>query len=98
MIYVFRSSLCCSSFFFAVNASIASCSTDCAENIFFNTDGDLDDLCMWSTSLTAPIQRDKSPAIASKSLPAAKAFLIPLYAAVAVEIAALTVNGSMAHL
>jgi len=61
-------------------------------------DGDLEDLCMWSTSLTAPIHLDKSPAIASKSRPAWKAFLIPLNAAVAVDIAALTVNGSMIHL
>ncbi len=53
---------------------------------------------MWSTSLTAPIHLDKSPAIASKSRPAWKAFLIPLNAAVAVDIAALTVNGSMIHL
>ena len=61
-------------------------------------DGDLEDLCMWSTSLTAPIHLDKSPAIASKSRPAWKACLIPLNAAVAVDIAALTVNGSMVHL
>ena len=53
---------------------------------------------MWSTSLTAPIHLDKSPAIASKSRPAWKAFLIPLKAAVAVDIAALTVNGSIMHL
>ena len=58
-------------------------------------DGDLEDLCMWSTSLTAPIQRDKSDAIASSSRPAAKAFLIPLYACVAADSAAPTVNGSI---
>ena len=50
---------------------------------------------MFTTSDTAPIHLDKSPAIASSSLPAMNAFFIPPKAAVAVEIAAEIVRGSM---
>ena len=48
-----------------------------------------------ATSDTAPIHLLKSPTIASSSRPAAKARLIPPNAAVAVEIAAEIVRGSI---
>jgi len=57
-------------------------------------DGLLADLWAASTSLTAPIHLDKSPAILSKSRPAANALLIPLKAVLAVATAADMVTGS----
>ena len=73
---------------------MASCSIVPPLKTLRNIVGFFADLWAASTSLTAPIHLDKSCDIDSKSLPAAKALLIPLNAVLAVATAAEIVTGS----